>query len=809
MAVTCIQCEPHPRRQRLYGKFLTYATRTGLSEAMGLLSLRVSERKTLNPSVSADPSTRNSISRPGGLGLLRTAYGSKLLPPLFVIASIAIFYWPLLSGIYSIFDVGPDITVMAVPDLNLRAHALRSGIVPVWDPYEMGGQSPLGEVTPAVLDPFSYPLLFMPLKNGHVRLGYIQIYYVLLHCLAGLAAYLLIMDLSVRSHLAAVVAGVFYAIGSVPGNAIWFQVVTEAIYAPLVLMFLFRSLRGMRPLGNAAVAGVLLGFSWFSGTHHIPVIMSLSCATLLLVIALFGDLRIGLLRLAVFSGTMFFVSAPQVIPALQWGQMSMRWVLLDQPIPGAAKVPFLAHLIENIHPSSLLSILVPAQGSWQPMLFAGVVAVAFAVVAVVTSLCRARLVRLCLAFIIAGTLMTLSQYNMLYGVAYILVPMFDKLREACFWIFLSHLALTCLLGLGLDAFIARDQILLEKRIAKVLAIAGGALLIFSYLVESLGKPEFRDTGDRFAISAIAALLLACLFYLVNSSLLKPGLAAALALGLLMIEHGNVAGRNKYPRGHGYNSQFEKPLLASDSLAQFLRTRTDLERIDVDQKDLPMNFGDLHMIEEMSSHGGSMLASVFKTRFWEPRARQLYGVNYYLARKPSQSNQVELFTAPSGIKIFRNPDARPRVWSVHKIVSVPDYGRANDLLSSPSFEMATTSFVTGEPPQLGDCGSGDQVELLNRSWFSVAIRARMQCAGMVVLNDNWYPGWRASVDGKSVPIYSAYMTVRGVVVGAGDHVVEMRYRPRALYLGCVLFAIGLGATIWLYRQTEAQGPNLLA
>ncbi len=740
---------------------------------------------------------------------MRTAYGSKLLPPLFVIASIAIFYWPLLSGIYSIFDVGPDITVMAVPDLNLRAHALRSGIVPVWDPYEMGGQSPLGEVTPAVLDPFSYPLLFMPLKNGHVRLGYIQIYYVLLHCLAGLAAYLLIMDLSVRSHLAAVVAGVFYAIGSVPGNAIWFQVVTEAIYAPLVLMFLFRSLRGMRPLGNAAVAGLLLGFSWFSGTHHIPLIMSLSCATLLLVIALLGDLRLGLLRLAVFSGTMLFISAPQVIPALQWGQMSMRWVRLDQPIPGSAKVPFLAHLIEDIHPSSLLSILVPGAGNWRPMLFAGVVAVMFAVLAVITHLGSSRLVRLCLALITAGALMTLSQYNMLYGVAYILIPMFDKLRESAFWIFLSHLALTCLVGLGVDVFIGRGQIPLERRIARALGIAGGALFIFSYLVGSLGKQEFQDTGDRFAMSGIAALLLASLFYLVNGKLLKPALAAALALGLLMIEHGNVAGRLKYPRGHGYNSQFEKPLLASDSLAQFLRTRSDLQRIDVDQKDLPMNFGDLYLIEEMSSHGGSMLTSVFETKFWTPRARQLYGVNYYLARQPSQANQVELFSDPSGIKVFRNPDARPRVWSVHKIVSVPDYDRANDLLSSPSFEMATTSFVTGEPPHLGDCGSGDRIELLKRSWFSVAIRARMQCAGMVVLNDNWYPGWRASVDGKSVPIYSAYMTVRGVIVGVGDHVVEMRYRPRALYLGCALFAIGLGATIWLYRRTEGQEPDLLA
>src|SRR6266699_3278124 len=115
------------------------------------------------------------------------------------------------------------------------------------------------------------------------------------------------------------------------------------------------------------------------------------------------------------------------------------------------------------------------------------------------------------------------------------------------------------------------------------------------------------------------------------------------------------------------------------------------------------------------------------RFCAPRARQLYGVNYYLARKPSQSNQVEMFTAPTGIKVFRNPDARPRVWSVHTIVSVPDYARANDLLSSPSFEMATTSFVTGEPPQVGDCGSGDQIEPLHRSWFSVGSLAIIQRA----------------------------------------------------------------------------------
>jgi hypothetical protein len=755
-------------------------------------------------SVGDDGSTASHQSR-------HETSSKKLFSPFCVVFLIAIFYyWPLLAGVYSIFDVGPDITVMAIPDLTLRAKALMSGVVPIWDPYEMGGQSPLGEVTPAVLDPVSYPLLLMPLRHGHINLEYVQTYYVLLHCLAGLSAYFLIRDL-VNSALAAVIAGIFYAIGGVPGNAIWFQVVTEAIYAPLILSFLFRGLRGNRPLGNTALAGALLGLSWFSGSHHIPIVLSLCCGGLLLFFSFFGDLWRGLLRLIVFTGVMFLVSAPQVIPALQWGQRSMRWVRLNEPIPGSAKVPFLAHLVENVHPSALLSILISAQNlawqPWQPMLFTGLVVVVFATFALSRSI-TSRLVRMCLGLVVVGALMTLSEYNMWYGVAYLLIPMFDKLRESAFWIFLTHIGLTCLLGLGVGLFLNRETTRLEKPTVKILAIAGSVALAFSFFCALFGRSEFQDINDRVAVFGIISGLLAYVFYLVDHRLLTPTLAAALALGLIMIEHGNVGGRRNYPGGHGYNSQFVEPLLASDSLAKFLRAQSDLERIDVDRNDVAINFGDYQAIEEMSSHGGSMLTSVFQINFLTPRARQLYGVNYYVARKPSQPDQVELFTAPSGIKVFRNPNARPRVWSVHRILSVADYKGARELLSSDTFDMVTTSFVNGEPPQVQNCANGDRIELLMRTWFSAVIRANMACVGMVVLNDNWYLGWRATVDGQPVQIYPAYMTVRGVVVSQGNHVIEMHYRPRSFYLGCILFAVGFAVTLVLLSRTESQGPNLL-
>ena len=65
---------------------------------------------------------------------------------------------------------------------------------------------------------------------------------------------------------------------------------------------------------------------------------------------------------------------------------------------------------------------------------------------------------------------------------------------------------------------------------------------------------------------------------------------------------------------------------------------------------------------------------------------------------------------------------------------------------------------------------------------VLIRARLGCRGMVILSDNWFPGWRATVDGRLAKIYEAYGFLRGVVVEGGEHTIEMRYLPGNVVLG---------------------------
>ena len=73
---------------------------------------------------------------------------------------------------------------------------------------------------------------------------------------------------------------------------------------------------------------------------------------------------------------------------------------------------------------------------------------------------------------------------------------------------------------------------------------------------------------------------------------------------------------------------------------------------------------------------------------------------------------------------------------------------------------------------------------------ILIRADLQCAGMVLISENYFPGWTATVDGKPAKIYEAYGAVRGVAVGPGSHRIEMAYRPMSVYLGALMTVSGL-------------------
>jgi uncharacterized membrane protein YfhO len=65
-------------------------------------------------------------------------------------------------------------------------------------------------------------------------------------------------------------------------------------------------------------------------------------------------------------------------------------------------------------------------------------------------------------------------------------------------------------------------------------------------------------------------------------------------------------------------------------------------------------------------------------------------------------------------------------------------------------------------------------------------------GMLVVNDTYYPGWRAFIDGRPAPILRANGAFRGVRVPAGARSVSFAFEPMSFRLGAWASAATVGA-----------------
>ncbi|MBA3860000.1 MAG: hypothetical protein C0507_24075 [Cyanobacteria bacterium PR.3.49] len=74
--------------------------------------------------------------------------------------------------------------------------------------------------------------------------------------------------------------------------------------------------------------------------------------------------------------------------------------------------------------------------------------------------------------------------------------------------------------------------------------------------------------------------------------------------------------------------------------------------------------------------------------------------------------------------------------------------------------------------------------------------------VLVLADTYYPGWKARVDGKEVPIFHADYLFRGVQIPAGKHTVEFSYSSKPFNIALVLFSLGLIASAVLLVRSRS-------
>lgn len=85
-------------------------------------------------------------------------------------------------------------------------------------------------------------------------------------------------------------------------------------------------------------------------------------------------------------------------------------------------------------------------------------------------------------------------------------------------------------------------------------------------------------------------------------------------------------------------------------------------------------------------------------------------------------------------------------------------------------------------------------------------------GFAVFSEMYYPhGWKATIDGKEVPIYRVDYTLRGLSVPAGKHEIRFRFVPEVVKTGSTLSLLGNGLLLlWggigLFRFKKRKDPS---
>jgi hypothetical protein len=375
-----------------------------------------------------------------------------------------------------------------------------------------------------------------------------------------------------------------------------------------------------------------------------------------------------------------------------------------------------------------------------------------------------------------------------------------------------HFSIAVLVALGADLLTNHPETARRPLIKALLWFGGinfALLLLVAYLRPTVNS-VIADGDPRPAVIGLIAVLLAGLYYAGSRGhVARTGVLLILGL-LLIIEQSNEVGWGwahvRDPRDAG-RMAIVNALRDTQDLADWLRTRPNPKRLEIEGKDVTFSFGDWYRMDAAHAFGASMLTSTSELGgWWVDRIGRMYGLNYVVSRAPTRPGLQEQFTGKTGLKIWYNPEAFPRAWTVHQTVVAPNEWNGADMVNRWPFDLRTTALTVRSQPRLDTCAGPDKVGWIDERPSSVRVGVEMACQGMLVVSDNWYPGWRAEIDGQAADIWKVNTVIRGVVVGRGRHTVSMLYRPFSVYFGLFCTLLGLAAAIALQRRREEDGTG---
>jgi hypothetical protein len=668
-----------------------------------------------------------------------------------------------------------------------QARRLLAGEIPLWNPYNYGGHSFIGDTQSAVF----YPPRLLTILVSHFTGGWgyaaLQAEALAHYWLGAVFMYLFVRTVT-RSRIAGMASGLTLAFGGyLTGYPPLQTAVLEAgIWLPLGLLAVFRASTpgGGRRIGGwhvgwLALGALSVGLSLLAG--HPQTTLFLLYVTLAYVIhrAVINHIRWS--STIPIAGALFAlgfgIAAVQVLPGLEYTRLTVRADLGYDALAGGFPLRDLVVLV-----------LPNVVTVWSP-LYSGVAGLALAVIAVWRKEPGARFWGI---VVLVALIFSFGGATLLYQIAYLLAPGVSWFRgqERAAYIVAQGIAI--LSGLGVASL--RGDAPPAARLSRGLGIAAAAawaLAVETFIIHQFVDAEHTALASGMMFLALLVTLAWLLLGRLSDRAHKAWWAAGLIALIVFDLFSTSMGTNWEPIPAA-----ERRLYNRDLVAQVTAQDDGLYRVD-GRLGLGGNYGTLAGVQDVRGISPLRLNALenYLTRLPEYRLYELLNVKYIFTdweqlERPTTVVAQDDSTEPP-VRVHRWETALPRAWMVYQVMETPDEAQALGWLADASFDPRMTVILDhapdlalpAEPPEAAVSITAYEPERID-------IRIDTPADGVLVISEWAYPGWRATIDGAPSPILRANAGLRALPLRAGSHEVVLLYSPTSVTAGGIISLISL-------------------
>ncbi|MGI9319892.1 MAG: YfhO family protein [Thiogranum sp.] len=761
--------------------------------------------------------------------MLRHASKAALL-----LIGVFLFLCKLLYDLYSgaadghSLNIAFDLNHYWWPYFNYISDAVRSGDLPLWNPYVTIGNSMIGAVGVGLFHPTTWTTF---LGDNVAAALLVNQFLVVLICMAGAYCYASYLRLQWPARILCVTLFGYTTFTesfahTAGASSSWF---------PFILYFAHRCFH--RPtLGNAFGLAVVLSLCFFGGFanyfFYTCLIVAAYYSTLLVMSWTENQLegsarRLGVMIVAVVL--MGGIIAVQFLPAYELSTLSVRDLSSTTAFkPNSWWEKYsISLLFLNFMTPDRYYLFANNQMEINSGLF--YLGGALLLLPFAATDKRLRIASIALA-VSCGVMMLLilsSKFSVLSFITSL--PLVGSLRMHVRGLVYVEFLLILLACLGLSTLGAKRTTLSEP--SKPAAKSPGKWLpvAISFAIAAIGLVVIKS-----ALSVACLLLcLGLVLYLAiaSSRISRPGHLAGVIAAIIIIDI-SVHRENHFMIPAFSNADHS---FADDSASDY-RNRADYYRLLLVPRDHfdtyeIANLGVSFRIPNIGAYDNLTLARwrnyirtmVGPERFDRSVAGGHLGWFYgdltpsllrFIHRDDNILGLASVRYLYTGKNIVINEHALPRAYAVHHYIETGSEEeslaemkkRKGALRRSVILENAKPSYSVNDYRGGQDTGDAS-VQIKRYTPNEVELSVDVEKPALLVLTDAFFPGWEAYVDGNKVDIFRANSFFRAVEVGPDSQAVVFRYRPYSFYLGLTITLLSLGLPLlWIIGRRFKPGAG---